>query len=181
MIYQGIRYNPDYNFKMVIGDGFKGIIRTLKVLNWPKLEMHFKGNYLPEDDCKRYANEKPCDVCSPEYRDGTCFPNCELDESPSIMDDTCAICLPDVLCMHCDDSGGAQFCTKCRSGSFRTSQGCTPCYPKCKECRGLEYFDCVSCYDGFEVWFGNCIETCGDGKNYGEYQCDDGNINDGDG
>jgi cysteine-rich repeat protein len=28
---------------------------------------------------------------------------------------------------------------------------------------------------------GSCIENCGDGKNYGLHQCDDGNNNNGDG
>ena len=36
---------------MVLGDKFKGIIRTLKVLNWPKLEMHFMGEYIEGDYC----------------------------------------------------------------------------------------------------------------------------------
>lgn len=27
----------------------------------------------------------------------------------------------------------------------------------------------------------NCVEICGDGYNYGSYQCDDGNIISGDG
>ena len=39
---------------MVLGDKFKGIIRTLRVLNWPKLEMHFKGEYIDGSDCKRF-------------------------------------------------------------------------------------------------------------------------------
>jgi hypothetical protein len=69
---------------MIVGEGFKGIIRTLRVLNWPKLDIHFKGEYIDGMDCKRYADGPYCDICSPKYQDGTCFPHCDLDQSPSI-------------------------------------------------------------------------------------------------
>ena len=39
---------------MIIGEKFKGIVRTLKVLNWPKLEIHYKGVYLEEEKCTKF-------------------------------------------------------------------------------------------------------------------------------
>lgn len=74
---------------MVVGEGFKGIVRTLRVLNWPKLDIHYRGSYLVDDQCQRYGSDKGCGICSPKYKDGTCFPNCELDESPSIDEINC--------------------------------------------------------------------------------------------
>ena len=44
----------------------------------------------------------------------------------------------------------------------------------------MEY-DCLACYDGYELDDGRCVETCGDGRNFGEIPCDDGNTEDGDG
>ena len=160
---------------MVLGDKFKGIIRTLRVLNWPKLEMHFKGEYIEGADCLRFFAQEQCDVCSPRYKGGHCFPNCKLNYAPSIASYDCGACLPQKYCMHCDDSGGSQYCTKCIDGSYRTNKGCEPCYYKCRMCRGLEEYDCVACFDGFEVVDGRCKELCGDGRNFGEIPCDDGN------
>ena len=77
---------------MIIGEKFKGIIRTLKVLNWPKLEMHYKGVFLEKEKCKKFEGQPQCELCSTEYRGGHCFPNCELDEAPSILSDQCQKC-----------------------------------------------------------------------------------------
>ena len=54
MKYKGIAFNQDYPFKMIIGEKFKGIVRTLKVLNWPKLEIHYKGVYLEQEKCTKF-------------------------------------------------------------------------------------------------------------------------------
>ena len=54
MKYKGIHFNQDYPFKMIVGEKFNGIIRTLKVLNWPKLEIHYKGVYLEGEECQKF-------------------------------------------------------------------------------------------------------------------------------
>lgn len=89
MKYKGVIFNADYLYKMVIGENFIGTIRTLKVLNWPKLDVHFKSRYITGDSCQKYGTNEKCDLCSPEYRDITCFPNCALDEAPSLTDINC--------------------------------------------------------------------------------------------
>lgn len=77
--YKGVVFNSDYLYRMVIGEKFIGIIRTLKVLNWPKLDIHFKSKYLTSEYCGKYEGNEKCEICSPEFREGSCFPNCKLD------------------------------------------------------------------------------------------------------
>lgn len=89
MKYKGVIFNAEYEYRMVIGEKFVGVIRTLKVLNWPKLDIHFKSKYATGENCQKYGTIEKCSLCAPEYRDSTCFPNCALDEAPSIGNIEC--------------------------------------------------------------------------------------------
>lgn len=69
----------------------------------------------------------------------------------------------------------------------------------CKECSGPADFNCKKCEDDLEFFnglclpcnliegrkypkeFGRCTEVCGDGVTMGMLECDDGNLEDGDG
>lgn len=33
----------------------------------------------------------------------------------------------------------------------------------------------MTCFLGYHIVDGRCLEACGDGMNYGELECDDGN------
>lgn len=68
------------------------------------------------------------------------------------------------LCVTCLDGSR---CIKCKSNAYLDDSGL--CKIHCKP--GYE-FKLVSPY---------CTEICGDGKNMGSYECDDGNVIDGDG
>lgn len=85
-------FDTSLYYKIVLGDGFRGIIRTLKILNWPKLDIHFKGSFLEGINCKALEGNELCEICSPEYAGGTCYPNCELNESPSTEYVECKRC-----------------------------------------------------------------------------------------
>lgn len=80
---------------------------------------------------------------------------------------------------------------------------CQLCHPTCATCNGFGPQSCLTCVqslhpvqasNGFQCMTckqisigyttdvqGNCQEICGDGKNLGQYQCDDGNKINGDG
>lgn len=98
------------------------------------------------------------------------------------------------------------FCERliCEVGSYvdriNDEVACLPCTPPCKTCFGGDPTQCISCLPnyvlqttvcvhcsaitGFESSYFDpevCIEICGDGLNYGEYECDDGNNLNGDG
>ncbi|CDW74938.1 UNKNOWN [Stylonychia lemnae] len=164
-------------YKMRIGENFRGIIRTIAILNWPKLEYHFKTQYKTNLDCKAQSKQSGCELCSTEYNGGECFPNCELNESPSTTYQECNPCIPMRYCKTCDDSVGVQFCSECADGSYLTPlTGCSPCHQRCKTCKGGFSHECLSCFEGFYLSKGQCIEICGDSKNYFDFQCDDGNI-----
>ncbi len=54
--FSGIFFDTGMDYKIMLGDGFRGIIRTLKILNWPKLDIHFKSSYNEYPDCKSLDN-----------------------------------------------------------------------------------------------------------------------------
>ena len=90
----------------------------------------------------------------------------------------------------------------CMDGYFwnYNKNNCTPCAYACLTCEGNEN-RCTSCPNGYyktvnekcekcETFYkdamkfgssGSCLETLGDGKNFGLHHCDDGNTRDGDG
>ncbi|CDW81534.1 UNKNOWN [Stylonychia lemnae] len=81
-------------------------------------------------------------------------------------------------------------------------QYCRPCDSSCKTCSNWYSTDCLSCERGKYLWQrstyeflcltcdsdgmyygtnGDCVEKCGDSKNFGLNECDDGNSQNGDG
>lgn len=76
------------------------------------------------------------------------------------------------LCSNCDSScltclgGASDECTSCNLGKYLAQTG-----------------ECLTCdADGMVLGSsGQCVELCGDGKNFGLVACDDGNKIDGDG
>jgi len=93
----------------------------------------------------------------------------------------------------------------CEIGTFlytdyeRKSATCVKCHESCLNCIGPEKSDCLECKPGFKIISdfqnrvkclscneinpgfnlgsdGKCHEKCGDGKNLGEFECDDGNL-----
>eukprot|EP00826_Nyctotherus_ovalis_P047315 TRINITY_DN5429_c0_g1_i20.p1 TRINITY_DN5429_c0_g1~~TRINITY_DN5429_c0_g1_i20.p1 ORF type:complete len:529 (-),score=105.27 TRINITY_DN5429_c0_g1_i20:544-2130(-) len=79
---------------------------------------------------------------------------------------------------------------------------CLPCDEACAGCKGESSANCTSCGEGYAVMSSaangtvlckecpagyalrendKCKEICGDGLNMGEYECDDGNVANGDG
>eukprot|EP00347_Sterkiella_histriomuscorum_P006905 403350981 len=180
--FSSIYFDAYQAYKVTIGDRFRGIIRSIRIANWPKLDIHFKSEYKVDTDCIPYGDDPVCNVCSTEYNNGQCFPSCDLNFAPSSQYPECSACKPAGLCLHCDDSNEVQYCSTCQDQSFTDPRtGCTPCDLRCKTCRGGNYFDCLSCFPGYETYLGTCREKCGDGKDYQELECDDGNSVSGDG
>lgn len=70
-------------------------------------------------------------------------------------------------CLTCEF--GDNKCTSCKTGRYLTDDG------SCDLCESFWKGDMIVGSSG------KCIETCGDGKNYGMYMCDDGNQINGDG
>jgi proprotein convertase subtilisin/kexin type 5 len=85
--------------------------------------------------------------------------------------------------------------------AVKPTLACYDCDPSCKTCEGMSKFDCSSCKPQYlfrdnscitcidqpgmtessDPSFPGCLEICGDGFNYGKYECDDGNLLNGDG
>jgi len=102
---------------------------------------------------------------------------------------------------------GSTICKElsCPQGMYRDDnlKNCQMCDPTCLTCKGGLKSDCEACsidraeyeelcylckdipgfYDdiGFKLAKGYCPEICGDGLDFGQYQCDDGNTISGDG
>ncbi|CDW89713.1 fu domain containing protein [Stylonychia lemnae] len=121
----------------------------------------------------------------------------------------CASCLSDTFCTSCVDgpfqlnNGECTFFT-CLDTQYRVikpSLACYECDSSCLTCQGKSQFDCLSCRsknqlvaqqcltcneqpgmtEPLDDGVAGCVEICGDGFNYGFYQCDDGNVVNGDG
>ena len=82
-----------------------------------------------------------------------------------------------VICQLCHPS-----CATCNGFG---PESCLKCAPKLNQVQGPNGILCKTCQQiniGYTTDAqGNCQEICGDGKNLGQYQCDDGNIINGDG
>ena len=121
----------------------------------------------------------------------------------------CASCLSDTFCTSCIDgpfqlnNGECTYFT-CLDTEYRVikpSLSCYGCDSSCLTCQGKSQFDCLSCRSKDQLVaqqcltcdeqpgmteptddsVSGCVEICGDGYNYGFYQCDDGNLINGDG
>ncbi|CDW87691.1 fu domain containing protein [Stylonychia lemnae] len=121
----------------------------------------------------------------------------------------CETCISDTFCTKCIEgpyqlnNGECTFFT-CLDNQYRAIKpqlSCYECDPSCLTCQGKSQFDCLSCrpknmlvaqqcltcseqpgmMEPLDDTINGCIEICGDGFNYGSYQCDDGNIINGDG
>lgn len=77
----------------------------------------------------------------------------------------CSKC--DANCLTCETK--SSYCLSCPNGRHLTVES------KCELC---SYFGTDAMLVGSS---GACLETCGDGKNLGFVQCDDGNLKNGDG
>eukprot|EP00347_Sterkiella_histriomuscorum_P023935 403332874 len=85
----------------------------------------------------------------------------------------------------------------CDDNQYATGAVCSSCHSTCYTCKGGSSTDCTSCDLGKYLYnsqcltcdatgmilgsSGQCVEKCGDGKNFGLVKCDDGNSIDGDG
>jgi cysteine-rich repeat protein len=84
------------------------------------------------------------------------------------------------------------------------NETCDECHSSCQTCYGQYETDCFTCPRGRYLWIketssldrfclpchpsamfygpaGDCLERCGDGLNFGINECDDGNLDSGDG
>jgi len=108
-------------------------------------------------------------------------------------------------------SSGECLLLLCTDGNFLKidpvlqKASCQKCHKSCKTCGNSERSGCITCNEGLVPYTTNsisfveckgcgevsqgyklnlmnkCEEICGDGLNLGQYECDDGNNNDGDG
>ncbi|CDW91263.1 fu domain containing protein [Stylonychia lemnae] len=121
----------------------------------------------------------------------------------------CATCLTYDFCTSCIygpyqlNDGECTYFT-CLDNQYRAIKpqlSCFECDSSCKTCQGESEFDCLSCNaedkfvaqqclscnqqpgmtEPIDDSVSGCVEICGDGFNYGSYQCDDGNLINGDG
>jgi len=137
-----------------------------------------------------------------------CHETCGLCVGTTKRD--CKTCNLDKWLTKKDDSIGPCIPAECPSGTYKFQDysigrvTCRPCHKSCAECdkEGKQFctackFDsvpissideihyyCKSCSDinpGYYTSRGRCVEICGDGKNLGQFECDDGNNINGDG
>lgn len=100
-------------------------------------------------------------------------------------------CLPfnGVMCEQCDIENkgpSTDFRYECFSNcdNDQWEFDCRQCDPGCRTCFGSDEYHCHSCFDNdydFHLKGTTCVEECGDAKNMGDFECDDGNNIDGDG
>ncbi|CDW89486.1 UNKNOWN [Stylonychia lemnae] len=121
----------------------------------------------------------------------------------------CASCISETYCTSCIygpyqlNNGECTYftCLDTQYRSIRPTLSCFECDSSCKTCQGHSKLDCLSCFprDDFkdqqclscseqpgmmypiDDTISGCQEICGDGFNYGSFQCDDGNSINGDG
>ncbi|CDW80137.1 UNKNOWN [Stylonychia lemnae] len=129
-------------------------------------------------------------ICSP------CKPECATCNSLNF----CTSCvygpyqLNDGECTHFT-------CLDTQYRALKPQLSCFECDSTCQTCQGVSKYDCLSCKakdkfvaqqclscnqqpgmtEPLDDSSTECIEICGDGFNYGFYQCDDGNLINGDG
>eukprot|EP00347_Sterkiella_histriomuscorum_P005534 403356244 len=120
----------------------------------------------------------------------------------------CATCISDTFCTSCIygpyqlNNGECTFftCLDTQYRAIKPQLACYECDSSCLTCQGESKFDCLTCKpqnqfqaqqcmscsqqpgmtDPLDETPG-CVEICGDGFNYGFFQCDDGNVINGDG
>ncbi|CAG9327438.1 unnamed protein product [Blepharisma stoltei] len=128
-------------------------------------------------NCSKCSNVESCTICKTGFieRNGKC--ECSdghfLDSS-----NNCSKC--DISCLTCSiDSSNCLSCTGDLPIVFNKK-----CYP-CEAFEGFsDLFSVPISYFTDDLWSrlsSKCIETCGDGRNMGQAQCDDGNNKNGDG
>eukprot|EP00347_Sterkiella_histriomuscorum_P010294 403376857 len=121
----------------------------------------------------------------------------------------CATCISSTYCTSCIygpfqlNNGECTYftCLDTQYRAIRPQLSCFECDSTCLTCQGESSFDCLSCRpkdqfvaqqclsckeqpgmtDPTDDSIKGCVEICGDGFNYGSFQCDDGNILNGDG
>jgi len=150
----------------------------------------FMFNNICIDDCPQgqFGNTEKglCEYCSSECKE--CFGKTFHE------------------CYSCNTIGGYMMVSEntcmfptCTSGSYynATARECQNCPKECSECES--YTNCTNCQKGYifdyshtkcfdpcsKIGFthkeGQCTEICGDARNMGILECDDGNLIDGDG
>jgi len=141
----------------IIGQGFIGVIRKIKIFEYPKLWDDIKWEFREGDRCVPFNG---------------------------------------VACTHCDienPSDDWDFRYKCFSicEEHQWNTDCRECYggdAHCRTCFGSDEYHCHSCHEytwwddyDFHLLGTRCLEECGDGLNFGDYECDDGGNAAGDG
>lgn len=125
------------------------------------------------------CSKTSCNTCSPEFLqiDGQCSCGPGWYIASNL---TCVQC--ETPCLECHS--GPQKCTKCAvdQGYFLFNATCVDCrsVPGYDNALGLLDADLTGLSAG-ERALKVCREICGDGISMGQYACDDGNLEDGDG
>eukprot|EP00347_Sterkiella_histriomuscorum_P024339 403331469 len=85
-------------------------------------------------------------------------------------------------CDQCDNNFARTCFSDCNPGEYGGK--CTSCSTKCNTCYDSAVYSCFSCDETtHKIFYADtfCKEVCGDGFNYGTFECDDGNTNNNDG
>ncbi|CAG9327445.1 unnamed protein product [Blepharisma stoltei] len=147
------------------GDGHYIDLKTEKCLRCP-------------DNCLRCNDGDSCIICKSSFalknRHCSCPDGYFIGSS-----NKCLKC--DNSCLTCSENSSN--CTSCGS-NLPVLYESNKCYP-CDSFEGYSTYFAVSISyftdDLFSKLSSNCIEVCGDGRNMGQSQCDDGNNRNGDG
>ncbi|CAD8077820.1 unnamed protein product [Paramecium sonneborni] len=147
---------------------------------------------------KVWTYEEECDDGNEYSRDGCT--NCKIDTQYSCIN----ILLQPSICFKCSEncqecqmieSKKQSGCTKCHQGYFLIQDQCVQCAEKCLDCK-ISASNCISCkylqnqqgqcqlcQNGyyFDQTNKKCISRCGDSIKTIEEECDDGNLQSGDG
>mmetsp|Transcript_20697 Transcript_20697/g.19724 ORF Transcript_20697/g.19724 Transcript_20697/m.19724 type:complete len:310 (+) Transcript_20697:187-1116(+) len=141
------------NGQIIVGGGFLGIIRKVKIFQWPKLEWESQHNI------RLWSSGG----CLPYYT-GTACDHCDIENKNSDTDFR-YICNSD-----CMEDEWETDCRACNADCW-TCFGSSPYH--CHSCFVYDFL--LSVTGTF------CMENCGDGENHGMHECDDTNTAGGDG
>jgi cysteine-rich repeat protein len=166
--------NYGMNTNFIVGGGFIGIIRKIKIHAWAKLYMDMRFSWREGDDCLSFPGQQEYDVALCDQ--------CDI-ESPMVTHD------------RYDWNFKYECYSTCDETTFEWD--CRPCHEECRTCFGASEYHCHSCNEyswDDELYFHprgtRCTDECGngitlediggdtdaDGNVLDYHECDDGDI-----
>jgi hypothetical protein len=128
-----------------------------------------ESNYFLEEN-KCYE----CTECKEKYSYNCKCISCH--EGKYLTNYQCKDC--DKSCKKCELE--AKRCLECYDGNYLSQFQCLPCFSRCKKCYlgpdGTDNHHCLSCFDEYLYYKGNCVDECPEGYYEKDKNCEQCNI-----